>query len=338
MKYKMKRFTYRLLLILGILFLAGNLFINPHGYSESYINIKDTCLLGHGSPVGVIKVVQGKSILIRPKIEHSCWTEKDAPLFISDVISTQDTGRVRFTFNDGSQVTLSYRTELEITQYVYDRARKERELFFNVHSGKARFVIKRLDEFKEKTAKIITKTALVVIKGSDFVIEANDEYTKITSFEDTHLEVINLASLDMEPVIIMDVRSAIFKKDDLISQVEEISQDEAEKIIQDFSFHEPEAKIDIQKETIKDIKKGESVHTGQTVKKEEEADEVDKLDKEIFVSEDELVEPEAPEKPEEPEAPEIIIQEEDPINIPSGVSSEEDEEPIVLPEFPGPPF
>lgn len=363
------------LLALGILFLAGNPFINPQGHSKSYINIEDTCLPGHGLPVGSIKMVQGKSILIRPKIEHSCWAEEGAPLFISDVISTLDTGRVRFTFNDGSQVTLSYRTELEITQCVYDKARKERSLFFNVRSGKARFVIKRLDEFKEKTAKIMTKTALVVVKGSDFLIEANDESTKITCFKDTHLEVINLSFLDMEPVSIMEFRSTIFKKDDLTSQVEEISQEEAERIIQDFSFPEPEAKMDIQKEIIKDIQKEESGQAGETDKKEGieakdiikegpaqvqefqeegikqedkdsyikeeeavEADEVDKLDKAIFVSEDELVEPEALEKPEEPETPEVIIQEEDPIIIPSEVSDEKNEEPIVLPEFPGPPF
>lgn len=256
----MKRFSYRILLALGILFLAGNLFINPPGYSESNINIQDICKPGHGLPVAEILNEKGDAIIIRPKIDHACWAKRGALLYIGDVIATQDTGRVRFGFIDGSLVTLASRTELEITQYIYDRAHKARSLFFNLHSGKAKVDIKKLDGFEEKTAEIKTNTVLVDVKGHDLVIEANHESTKITTFEDTQLEVKNRAFLDKESVVMMDSKTAIFKKGNPSTHVEEISQEKKDKISQDFSFSKAGVKKDTQKEKNKDKdkKKGES--------------------------------------------------------------------------------
>lgn len=369
----MKRFTNMLLSALGILFLAGNLFITPYGYSETGIfeyDVEDSCSHIYGGAVAKIEWVDKKSIIFRPEIEHACWTKKGADLFVSDMIKTLDTGRVMFYIYDdsNSNVTLGYRTQVQITQCIIDRASKEREILINLNSGEIRCDIEKLDEYELNVIKVKTKWVLVVVKGSDFLIKANDEFTKITTFEDNNLEVINLAFLDKEPDIITDFKSAVFKKDDPISHVEDISREEAEKILRDFSSPEYEVKKDIQKGTIKDMKKGESGQFCLIVKKEgaeteylikevpaqvedlqEEAntqedkdihlkeEEADEEDIGVFVSEDELDDPELIEKYDEPDTSELIIQE-DPITTPTDVSDEVDEDPIVLPEFPGPPF
>ena len=181
-------------------------------------------------------MVQGKVIIIRTTISYGCWAKKGLSLFDKDTISTQENGRMRFSFNDGSLVTLSNMTELEITRSIYDRAAKERSLYFNMRSGKVRFVIRKLDNFRHSKVKIKTKTALVVMVGSDFIIEADNISTRITALKDTNLEVINLATPEAGVTMLSEFKQTIVKKGVVLSKVSTVSKEEVEAMLKEFTF------------------------------------------------------------------------------------------------------
>ena len=229
-------FAIQALLMIGFLIVCND--TSSESLPSNYIGIEEICRPGEGLPRAEVLLVRGSVVIIREKISHSCWAKKNLSLFNQDIISTQENGRVRFGFIDGSLVTLSSMTELEITRNIYDRAAKTRSLFFNMHSGKARFYVFKLDDLEFSEANVKTKTAIVVATGSDFFIEGTDQFTKVIAFEDTRLEIISLAAPEADPVVIKDYEQVVVKEGDLPSGVKKTPQEEIKRILKEFEFEE----------------------------------------------------------------------------------------------------
>lgn len=262
--------------VIQALLMVGCLIVCNDAFSKSlpsdYIDIEEVCRPSEGLPRAEVLLVRGSVVVIREKISHSCWAKRNLSLFNKDVISTQENGRTRFGFIDGSLVTLSSLAEIEITRNIYDRAAKARSLFFNMRSGKARFYVCKLDDLEFSEAKVKTNTAIVVTRGSDFFIEAADKFTRVIALGDTRLEIISLAAPEAEPFVITGYEQIVVKEDALPSEVKKISQKEAERILKEFELNEMDiVPLDVIK--IKDV----------------------------FFSEDKLVEPEVFLKPGEEE-------------------------------------
>jgi hypothetical protein len=307
----------QILLMIGCLIVCNDAF--SKSLPSSYIDIEEICRPSEGLPRAEVLLVRGSVVIIREKISHSCWAKRNLSLFNKDTISTQENGRMRFGFIDGSLVTLSSMTELEITRNIYDRAAKARSLFFNMHSGKARFYVCKLDDFEFSEAKVKTNTAIVVATGSDFFIEMTDKFTKVIALEDTLLEIISLAAPEVEPAVIKDYEQIVVKEGALPSEVKKVPQIEIERILKEFKLEEMD-----------------SVPPG-VIKYED-----------VFFSEDKLVEPDVFLRPGEEELyiepieDPWISGEEIPGEIPEIVDEvpENENEKIErknLPQFPKPP-
>lgn len=310
--------SFNILCAIQALLFIGGLFAGINAFSEStpfdYLKIEELCKPGYGLSLGEVQIVRGKVIIIREEISHSCWAKRDISIFNKDIISTQENGRMRFSFNDGSLVTLASRTELEITRSIYDQAVKERYLVFNMRSGKARFLVKKLDGFKHSEAKVKTKTALVVVKGSDFIIEATDKYTRITSLADTQLEVLSLDWPDAPPALLSEFNRTVIEEGILPSEVETVPKEEIELMLKELMFVEQEKATETQGD--KKIQKG------------------------VLVPKDKLIEPEGLVESEKPEKPEFPEPDKDLLDLRDRTFDEKLDDGIrtYVPQIPKPPY
>lgn len=263
--------------------------------------IEDIFKPGLGSPVGGVLLVQGKVVIMHADKLRGYWAKKDLPLFKDDIIVTLEKGRIRFSLKDESVMTLASKTELVINRSVYDTKKKSRFSFLRMTLGKIRFRVKRFIDLRHSEFKVRTPTAVVGVRGSDFIIRAAPEVTEVTALEETNLEVVSSAFPEVAPMLVTDFERTTVEESALPTEAEVVAPDEIEQMKKEFMVTpdpvEPEAKVEVEE------RKEEE-------KKEEEPAE-EELEEGVLVSEEELVEPEEVAIPEEMEVilePDILVE------------------------------
>jgi len=272
--------------------------------------IEDGFEPGVGTPVGNVELVQGEVIIIHENTLSGYPAENDLPLFEGDVIITRKRGRIRFKLKDESILTLASETKLVLNRSVYDPAKKTRSSFMNMALGKARFWVKKLFDFKRSEFKVKTKTAIVGVRGSDFIVIAGEKRTEVTALEKTDLEIVSLVGPDQGSVI-HDFERIVIKESALPSQAEELFIEEIEVMKRAFTITpgsiEPEGEAGVQEVKIKAPAFKEPAIEKEPFEPVKERG--------IRVSDDDLVKPESLSEmehhdPEAPEAHHHVVEEE----------------------------
>ena len=235
-----------------IFFFVGSAFAFDQASSGSLLPdgliIEDIYKPGIGSPVGEVRLVQGKVVIIHKDIFRGYRAKKDLPLYKGDTIVTREKGHISFKLNDGSTLTMASRTELVINRSVYDPTRKSRSSFLGMTLGKARFWVTKLMGFKRSEFKVKTETAVMGVRGSDFVIRASPKLTEVTALGDTRLELVSLAAPGAKPTLLADFERAVVEEGALPSEVGKISPEEIEQIKKEFKVPPegtgPEGKVE----------------------------------------------------------------------------------------------
>ena len=227
-----------LLCTILVLFLVGGAFgsddSSPGSMLHDSLIVEDIYTPGIGPPVGEVRLVQGKVVIIHKDIFRGYWAKKDLPLYKGDTIATQEKGRIRFKLNDGSTLTMASRTKLVINRSVYDPTKKSRSSFFGMTLGKARFWVTKLMDLKRSEFKVKTETAVMGVRGSDFVVKATPKLTEVTALGETRLQLVSLAAPEVKPTFLADFERAVVEKGALPSEVEKISPEEIEQIKNEF--------------------------------------------------------------------------------------------------------
>jgi hypothetical protein len=326
-----KRSLYYVVSALTSIVLLGSAFAysSPESMLPQGLIIEDIFTPGYGSPVGRVLVVQGNVVIMHKDMLRGYRAKKDLPLFKSDIIVTQEKGRIRFEMNDGSILTMGSSTKLVIDRSVYDAKKKSRSSFFRLALGKARIWAKKLVDLRYSKFKVRTPTAVVGVRGSDFIVKATAKLTEVTALEKTVLEVVSLAFPEAKPMVATDFERTVIEEGALPTDVEIVTPEEIEEMKKEFivtpDVVEPEEKL-------KGIKPKEPV----------------KPVEKILVSEEDLVTPEDPGAPKDligPIVPDIVekeeisSQEEGIIEQASEIEESVAEEGIIeeLPEFPQTP-
>jgi hypothetical protein len=257
--------------------------------------IRDEFRPGFGSPVGKVLLVQGKALIMHGKERYGYRVKKNLPLFKGDIIVTLPRGRIRLKLNDGSVVTMASNTKFIINKSEFDSVKKRFVSFLGMSLGKARFWLVKVARDKHPEYKVKTPTAVMGVRGSDFVLEVAD-FTTVTAFEDTILEVRSL-DFPEQPVILTEFKQTIVREGEIPDDPTDVPLEEIEPMKKEFIVtpsvgeHETHTEVGEQK-----------AEGGTTVSAEKEG---------VLVSEDELVEPEGPGPPEAfREAPELSLVEE----------------------------
>jgi hypothetical protein len=245
---------------------------------------------GIGLPVGKVQLVQGEAIVIHKDISVGYKAENDMPLFEGDMVITREKGRIRFELNDGSILTMASKTEMTINQSLYDSESGTRSSFLKMLVGKARFVVKKLTEFKLSEFKVKTKTAVIGVRGSDFIVAANADRTEVTALENTDIEVVSLIGPEAEPAMLKEFEHTVIEAGALPSKIEEVFPEDIEILKRDFmsvpDHVESEDKSDMQQFMARPDEMKETVGKISPQPPMEA--------REIFVPKDALVSPEEP--------------------------------------------
>ncbi len=227
--------------------------VSTRSHAESLVPegivIQESFKPGFGVPAGRIDLVQGKGLIIHADKLLGYRIKAGLSIFLGDTIITLEKGRVRLKLNDGSVLTLASKTKLVISRSIYDPVKKNRSSFINMGMGKARFMIRKMSRFKRSDFKVKTKTALIGVRGSDFIIEADDKTTHVTALEKTRLEVISLvlpceeikdsgdlSDCEATPVFLEDFEQTIVLSDAFPSEIESMLPDEIEILKKDLTM------------------------------------------------------------------------------------------------------
>ena len=193
--------------------------------------IEDVYQPGFGTNVGKTELVQGKAVIIHEDKARGYWAQKGLLLYKGDTIITEEKGRVQISLNDQSIITLASRTKLILTRSVYNPTQKNRSTFLGMDIGKARFLVEKLASFQQSEFKVKTKTAVAGVRGSDFIIEATDTTTQVTTGADTILDIISLAYLEKPPVTLNFYERTTVQEGELPTEVIAVSPEEVEDMI-----------------------------------------------------------------------------------------------------------
>jgi len=190
---------------------------------------------GFGNPVGEIMVSSGNVVIMHKKDHREYRAEKGLPLYNNDTLITGKDGKVRFSLNDGSIITLASSTKLIIDKSIYKPKQQRRSSFIRMVIGKARFFVTKIFAFKEKDFKVKTNTFVAGVRGSDFIIIATKTTADLTALKNTSVEVTGLFHPD-KSIIVNDYQRTIVPKGQPPGAVTDVPMDEVKTLQKTFDL------------------------------------------------------------------------------------------------------
>ncbi|MEM5787766.1 MAG: FecR family protein, partial [Syntrophobacteraceae bacterium] len=92
------------------------------------------------------------------------------PVYLKDKLQTSADSSAEIVFLDESRMKMSANTVLEITEYLFNPSEKSRNGLVSLMSGKARFAVQELQDFKDKRFRVHSQTAVVGSRDTDFIV------------------------------------------------------------------------------------------------------------------------------------------------------------------------
>ncbi len=191
---------------------------------------------GHGFPIGKIQLVQGDVVIMHEDQAHGYWAKNNLPIYKKDIIVTKEKSRIRLLLNDKSIITLSSMTKTILTRSVYSPDKKLRSIFINMVQGKAIFWAQKLTSYKRSEFRVKSPTAVVGVRGSKWIESVTKDATKVTTLEDTILEVISVIAPEVEPSVLKEFEQIVIEEGKLPSEVVKVSIDEIVNLKMDFTI------------------------------------------------------------------------------------------------------
>ncbi len=129
-------------------------------------------------PIGKAESVQGGVAVEREG--YSGPAAVNDPVNLLDKWQTKENSGAELVFVDASRIKIGPNASLEITEYLYKPQEKTREGLISMMSGKARFVVQDLQDFKQKRLRVQTQTAVVGTRGTEYALwVVSPEITRI---------------------------------------------------------------------------------------------------------------------------------------------------------------
>ncbi len=233
----MKTLKYTILAVFSALILLSG--ANPAG-SKSLLPkgliMESKYAKGPGSPVGVVQLVKGNVIIIHANKKNYAYTaKKGLSLYKGDTIITLKRGRIRLKLKDKSLMTLASGTRLVINRSVYNPSQKRRSSFVGLSVGKVRFMIRKVVGYKRSEFKVKTPTAILGVRGSDFIVKVTESRTEVITLKDTLLSVVSLSNLE-EEVLLEDFERTVIDEHTLPSETTKVTEEEVMEIFRDMEI------------------------------------------------------------------------------------------------------
>lgn len=136
---------------------------------------------GAGPVIGMVQMEQGRVYVVHQGHYVAYPLKKDYPLYMGDMIVTDEQSRVNVGLHDQSVFSLAPYSKLTIDKCLYDPQEKDRSTRLSFFYGRARFVISPMAG-KDINYEIKTPTAVCGVRGSDFALTVTPNADAMTSF------------------------------------------------------------------------------------------------------------------------------------------------------------
>lgn len=202
------------------------------------LRVAETFRPGPGKSVGSATLIQGKAVIRHEKENKGFLIREGMALFNGDTLYTGGDCHLELALNDGSDLVLSSDTKIVIDKSIYDPGSGSRLSFFQMLSGKARFIVKKLSDYKHAQFNVKTESSVVGVRGSDFIIEISQQGDKIviTALGHTVLEIIDPANPLMEPVIVTSFQQLVTVLGQIFGQPVNLSEEEIMKLLKELGL------------------------------------------------------------------------------------------------------
>jgi len=127
-----------------------------------------------------------------------------------DTLKTSNNGKIKIVFMDNSVMFVASKSQLIVEKYNYNKQNKERSSVLNLLSGRVKLLVAKLSSQK-RDFKIKTKTATVGVRGTEFIVSAENENESEVLVLSGSVEVFN--PLDETK------KSILLSKNDIIKSI-----------------------------------------------------------------------------------------------------------------------
>jgi FecR protein len=118
-------------------------------------------------PIGIITAVNGTVTVISGGVSEQ--VSQGARVFLGDRFQTEENSGVKILFNDDTLISLGANTRFEITEFVYNPAR--RKSISNILTGKIKAIIQKFEG--ESDVQFVTPNGVAGVKGTILFIDAD---------------------------------------------------------------------------------------------------------------------------------------------------------------------
>jgi hypothetical protein len=119
--------------------------------------------------IGVVDEIAGPVTVVRAGKPEGVTLSEEDDLFMGDLIRTGEGARARIVLTDDSAISLSAKTELLLTEHLFDSEKKSRSSVFSLLTGKIKCFVNDLSGYKHKRFEVQTPTAVMGVRGTVFL-------------------------------------------------------------------------------------------------------------------------------------------------------------------------
>lgn len=130
-------------------------------------------------PVGAVVAWTGDVSIFRENEGKKTQVKAMEPLYASDTVLTEVNSRAKILMKDDSIISLGQNSSAKVKGYAYETKSNLRSAVFRVISGNVRVVVGSFFRGKGSFFRIETQTAVVGVKGTDFMVASKGMETEI---------------------------------------------------------------------------------------------------------------------------------------------------------------
>lgn len=190
---------------------------------------------GIGDSVGKIVSASGKAFIMHSDRKYGYVARQGLPVYEGDTLFTREGGRMIAVMNDNSRISLTSKSSIIVNKSIYDPAGKSRVSFMHMLAGKIRFIVTKLADYKYSRFNVRTKSSVVGVRGSDFIIQSMDGREKVTTLQHTLLAVSDINHPEAPPVMLRDFQQLDMIPGAPFGSPVDLPRDQVEDLLRDFA-------------------------------------------------------------------------------------------------------
>lgn len=122
-------------------------------------------------PAAIFKKVKG-SVLVYDAAGKQRRVQPGDALQANERVHSSKAAGTSITLGDGTQIMLDERSAFQLSAYNYDSTTHEGNMLLRFIGGKLRFISGLMSKAKPDSVKIQAPTAVIGVRGTDFILEA----------------------------------------------------------------------------------------------------------------------------------------------------------------------